>query len=195
MEEGRRCKCGTMMKKKSIGILKDSKTWGSWKVAKVLGLKAVKVPDPSGAIYQRSGSGYRAGDPKMITIFQYDPEFQDTFESDMQLNHYRLLLEDAGYPVDKMMLEIIVRDGSTYIATNRGITEEMYYIPVRIIYDDEVRSYFDRKRRDLLGHLQSGVMPDPCKPWETWNGIRCERYCPVWESCDIGIEAHREEKT
>lgn len=173
------------------GTLTDYKTWGSYKVARALGIVSEKVPDPTGAVYKRSGNGFEAGDPKMVTHFRHDPGAVRMQEEEHQLNHYRLMYEQAGFPVAKLQVEVIVRDGGLAIAFQRGITENFYLVPVRILPDAEVRSFFGAKADALTHAIDTRTLPPPCTPDERWDGRRCANYCDVWESCDLGQEAHQ----
>ena len=174
------------------GTLTDYKTWGSYKVARALGIVSEKVRDPTGAVYKRSGNGFKAGDPKTVTRFRRDPSTVDLREVELQLNHYRLMYEAAGFPVTTLQVEAIVRDGNTITATGRGVDREIYVIPVRILPNDEVHRFFDAKAKALKHAVETGTMPEPCAQDERWNGRRCAGYCDVWESCDLGRSAHQE---
>ena len=103
------------------GVLTDYKTWGSYRVARALGIVKVRYPDPTGAVYKRSGPGYTAGQPKMLTRFETDPNAVYLKDAEWQLNHYRLRFEAAGYPVARLQIEAIVRDGETMTARTRGV--------------------------------------------------------------------------
>ena len=172
----------------------DYKTSGSFKVAKALGLVAKKVPDPNGAVYKTSGKWGKAGDPKLITIFESDPTEVDMWEWEYQSNNYRIKIEDVGFPISRMFNQITVRDGGTLVAANRGITKNIYKIPIRRLPDKQVKEYFSMKREALLSFLSNGKYPPPCNSAESWNGRRCQGFCDVAEFCDVGIEAIRKVK-
>jgi len=168
------------------GILTDYKTWGSWRVARALGIVEKVVPDPTGAVYQRSGKGYVKGAPKMVKVYTIDPAQADNREAELQLNRYRLFFEDRGFPVNRMQIEVIVRDGNTWVARNRGITEPIYFIPVKRWDDTRVRAYFTAKALALKSYLDKKELPPPCTPDECWSGRRCRDYCPVLNFCGAG---------
>ena len=172
------------------GILTDYKTWGSYRVARALGIVKVRVPDPTGAVYRRSGPGYTAGQPKMVTRFSRDPNAVKLDDAEWQLNDYRLHFEERGFPVDRLQIEAIVRDGETQAARTRGVLEPMYLIPVRTLPDDMVRAYFTNKREALLSALESGRLPPECTDDECWDGRRCRYYCDVWAFCPRGQQEH-----
>ena len=164
------------------GNLFDVKTYGSYKAMVCLGYKQVDVP--TGEVYKTDCKSGRKGDPKYRKeTVQGEPELT---EQALQLNMYRMMLEDAGFPVKQMFLDIAVRDGGIRAATSRGITQNAYLIPVPKLPDDEVLAYFLPKRDALLWHLESGTMPEPCTSEECWNLRKCLNYCNVAEFCDIG---------
>jgi len=172
--------------------LVDRKTWGSFKVAKALGIVQVgKQPDPSGEVYKTSGKWGKAGSPRMIPLFGEDPDKADNWEAELQLNRYRVMLyEKAGLTVAIMYLRVLVRDGGLYIAYDRGVFRNTYRIPVNKLPDIEVNNYFWFKKKDLIEALEIGQCTIPCSVQESWEGVRCERYCEVWEHCPKGQVVH-----
>lgn len=169
-------------------ILTDYKTWGSFRVAKALGMVEVgKKPDPSGATYQRSGTWGKAGTPKMITVFQPIPSEVDNKEAELQLNNYRLMLEERGVPITRMQVQVLVRDGGLQVARGRGIKRNSYLIPINKMDDSLVRSYFTAKNYALMDALGDGKWSTPCTNDECWDGVRCRDYCEVAMYCPKGI--------
>ena len=164
-------------------ILYDFKSSGSFKVAKAVGIVSRKVPDSSGATYKRNGKGYKKGDPKMITVFETDPTKADMMDWTLQLNRYRLFLEDAGFPVREMIIQATVRDGGTYIAQQRGIDRNIYLIPVPRMKDKDVKDYFSTKAQALHEALRTGYAPK-CNDEESWEGRRCA-ICEVYTHCQL----------
>lgn len=163
--------------------LYDTKTWGSYKVNKALGLQQVEVP--TGEVYK---TGAKKGQPKTRKEWVKGGE-PDLFNEEMQMNDYRMKLEAAGFPVKQMFIEALVRDGNTYIASGRGVQQNGILIPVRILPDDEVRHYLQHKRDALLQALETGIVPPICDQRERWAdnpnmmGRKCEKYCNVREAC------------
>jgi hypothetical protein len=167
--------------------LVDYKTYGSYKVVKLLGIESFNTPSPTER-YQRAGRWGPAGTPKQIKRFKINPSLIDDADVALQLNHYRLLAEQQGYKIKDMLLQITVRDGGTQVAKSRGITESIYYpVPVRRIDDKEVRAFFEAKRLNLLHHLDDNSMPEPCNDEEAWGGRRCMAYCEVADLCPRGV--------
>jgi hypothetical protein len=161
--------------------LVDTKTWGSYKVMKALGFRQETVE--TGECFK---SGPRKGMPKTKKIVvKAETDMKDT---EIQLNHYRTLLEATGFQVKEMFVEAIVRDGGTYMAIGRGIDNNGYLIPVKRIPDEEVREYLNGKRFSLLYALETGEMPEPCTDEECWDGHKCAGYCRVAKFCDASGE-------
>jgi len=169
----------------------DYKTWGSFKVAKALGIvEDGKQPDPSGALYLSSGKWGKAGSPKMIPKFKQDPNQADNMEANLQLNRYRIMLEEQhNIHLAYMQLQVIVRDGNTYMADGRGVTEEAYLILIPMLENDMVKGFFQYKE-DNLKLAFAGLWSEPCNESECWEGIRCKDYCEVWNHCVKGIGVH-----
>ena len=159
--------------------LYDYKTWGSYKVAMALGIEMVDVE--TGGVYK---TGAKKGQPKT----RKEPRLTgkvDNKEVELQLNHYRIMLEDAGFPVEQILVEAIVRDGNTIAATSKGITENGYLIPVRRLDDDEVIFYFTMKAENLKHALETGET-EKCTSEERWNDRKCQKYCDVAKHCEHG---------
>lgn len=141
-------------------VLSDLKTFGSFKVKKCLGLEEVT-------------RGRWWCNPKLV----------DMLEVELQLNKYRVELEkQLGIIVDRMQIQVTVRDGGLWSATKSGITENMYLIPVSKMADEEVEKYFNKKAKDLGIALACG-WTEKCSDWESWSGKRCEKICEVREQC------------
>jgi len=142
------------------GVLIDYKVLGSYKVGKVLGLVEVAKKK-----------------------WEVDPEAVDNFEYEMQVNMYRIMLEESGKEVKQMKLCIIVRDGNTYMAKNRGIDKNIYYIDIPKYADCNVLSYFNNKRTALIFSIENDKMPGICDSRENWEGRKCADYCQVKQWC------------
>jgi hypothetical protein len=83
-----------------------------------------------------------------------------------------------------MVCEIIVRDGNTFMATNRGISDNAYLVPVNKISDKWISRYMNKKSNDLINAMKNKKLPPPCKPRECWGGNKCEKFCAVNKYCD-----------
>ena len=178
--------------------LLDYKTYGSYAVARLLGITLEERL--TGEVYKRSGKNYKAGDPKRRKFPVLVSSAADNKKETFQLNAYRYIFENAlGIKIRNLELQVVVRDGNTMVAKNRGVTQEIYYpIMIPIIPDHVVESVFGPKRDELVAYAEryfSGpippldmekVMPPVCNEEETWNGKRCISYCDVVEFCPEG---------
>lgn len=164
----------------------DYKTWGSYAVAKNMGIVAIKT-----------GKGKTSN----ITR-KYDPGKVDNFDIAMQMNGYRIELEKLDIHIRDMFVQAIVRDGNTYTAKSRAITESVSKVPVNRLDDDYVSRYFSLKgealmraietwqRRVELGdefHTMPGdTEPIICSKEENWQEFKCKQYCSVAYACPVG---------
>jgi hypothetical protein len=170
--------------------LYDTKTWGSFKVARALGIRMESIDVPTGEYYK---TGAKKGQPKTRKEYFAVEVAPDMWETEIQLNHYRTMLETAGFPVKKMFVECITRDGGTYTAKNRGIELNGYLIPVKFLPDDQVKAYLQNKAGELHWALDTGLMPEPCNSAECWDGRKCQGYCRVSQYCDAITNTEKED--
>lgn len=153
-------------------VLSDYKTWGSYRVARALGIV-------------KEGKGKEA-------VFTTDPDKADNWEAEYQLNRYRIMLrKKVGLDIHRMQLQVTVRDGGLFVAYSRGITESIYKIPIPRIPDDEIESYFDFKEQCLKEAMEKWAKDRepwklPCNAQESWGDKRCIDYCDVAEFCPKG---------
>ena len=164
----------------------EYKTAGAYKVNRCLGKIRIDEPVP-GEFYK---SGKRKGEQKTKIVWSMgDP---DTFDWRMQLSRYSWMLIDAGFPVEKIMVQVTVRDFGAIVARQYGLDRQIYLIPLELFPQDYVVDYYRTKQDALIHALETNEMPPPCNEHERWGGKRCERFCPIWEHCDVGIAAHRQ---
>ena len=154
----------------------DTKTWGSYRIMRALGLKQVEVN--TGEFFK---TGPRKGLPKTRKEW-VDGGEPDLFNEEIQLNDYRMKLEAAGFAVSGMFIEALARDGNTYMARNRGVEQNGVLIPIQRLKDSIVREYLTSKRDNLLNALEFG-WTDKCNSRENWEGRKCDRYCRVAAAC------------
>jgi len=168
-------------------ILSDYKTSGSFSIAKWLGIKVIKedVPilDKDGKqVYLKSGPNKGQPKTKKESHIEYVDPGIDIMPVTLQLNRYRIFYERHGFPISKMRIFAIPRDGGTYIAKNRGITFNKNFIPIRRMQDEQVLNYY----RKLQAEVSKGFEDEYwrlCQPWECWEGRRCANYCEVASDC------------
>jgi len=162
-------------------ILADHKTSGSFKVAKSLGFHTDK--EETGEVFK---SGPRKGQPKYRNVLKRDDSKIDRRDWALQLNKYRLEAEKRGIKIDEVKIQVICRDGGTFIARSRGVFRNVYYFKIERIPDNEVIAYFERKRKALHQALKQGYWKDICTAEENWDSLKCQRYCDVAEFCKYG---------
>lgn len=177
-------------------VLTDYKTWGSFKVAKALGIVSETVEET--IIDEATGkpiilkSGPNKGQPKtrQRKEIRIDPAKIDLRDTELQLNRYRILFEAAGFPVSRMQVQATPRDGGTYIAQNRGIDKNIYIIPIKRLQNKDVLDFY----RNLAAEVTEAFRTDfarKCDYWESWERKRCEGFCEVMEACKaMSEEAH-----
>ena len=158
-------------------VLGDLKVTSSYKLMRALGIYKVDVD--TGEVYK---SGLRKGQPRFRKEFRYDG-VRDVLDWTIQLNYYRMLLEDAGFTVKKMIIQAICRDSNLKTAAERSIDRTAYLIPINKISDHWLKSYFSQKAVALNLALLEKKLPPVCKPRERWNDKKCEKYCAASEHC------------
>ncbi len=168
-------------------ILTDYKSAGNYKVALWLGYRSQKTEEN---ILDNNGkpvllkSGKNKGQPKtrIITNHVVDPQEIDILSEQLQINRYRILFEQQGFPISRMQIQAIPRDGGTYIAKNRGINKNIYLIPIKRMINKEVMDFYKKLQGEVDTAFDTGFTRK-CTPWESWDGRRCERYCEVKDAC------------
>lgn len=202
-------------------ILVDYKTWGSNKIARDMGMvkKSRPMVDDKGqpVIYKRDGKYGKKGEQKKE--FYYESKFDQyhSIQTELQLNRYRMVFEQYfNVNIKEMRLCIFVRDGNTQAAIRRGFENNIYYVPLKRMYDAVIKEYFERKRKVLLNAVSGYVSafmeknprvaysfcfesdkndlsllyryaPSRCNEVENWEGNKCNKYCSVKDMCiDIG---------
>ena len=159
------------------GVLGDLKVTSSFKLMKALGIYKQKVN--TGEIYK---SGLKKGLPKFKSELRYDG-VRDLLDWAIQINYYRMLLEDAGFKVNKMCIQAICRDASLRIAQERGIDKSVYIIPINKISDCWLSRYFQHKAKLLRNAIESKTLPPVCSYRERWGNRKCLGYCAARENC------------
>lgn len=160
--------------------LYDNKFTGSYKVMKALGIRQIDVP--TGEVYK---TGKKKGQPKTRKEW-VEGGRKDRLDWAIQLNDYRIKLENAGYEVRHMIIEALIRDGGCYIAKNRGLNQNGVLIEINRISDTWIKRYMQKKHDALMKALETGTLPPKCRFRERWAGRKCEKYCNVREICRGG---------
>lgn len=164
-------------------ILTDYKTFGSYKVGKCLGMVSTDKPvldEKGNKVLLKSGKN--KGNPKTIKAYTIDPTKADLKNETLQLNRYRILFAWYGFQVSRMQLQVLCRDGGTYIAKSRGIDRNLYIIPVPFMPDVDVLNYYKELKLEVQQAFDTGYIRK-CNKEESWEGRRCTGYCEVAEAC------------
>lgn len=115
-------------------------------------------------------------------------------QTQLQLNNYRILVEELNFKISQMKIQCTVRDGHTKSAYWNGIEDTIVVLPIDFLPDDEVKEYFSRKREALLTALDTNTMPGLCDYEERWKGRRCKGdLCPVHPYCPEGAQINKVE--
>ena len=159
------------------GVLGDLKVTSSFKLMKTLGIYKAKID--TGEVYK---SGVKKGQHKFRSELRFDG-VRDILDWAIQLNYYRLLLERAGFTVNRMFIQAICRDSGLRIAAERGITKSVYVIPVYGISDWWLERYFRHKAKAFRDAIQSNTLPPVCSFRERWGDRKCLGYCAARQNC------------
>lgn len=168
---------------KETKMLIDYKNTGSYKCAQLLGMTYKLIPDPYGAKYKSNGKWGRKGSPKMVKQWYQDEGLADFGDWGWQLNWYRYLLTKSGYEVDKMCIQITLRDGGLAVSRDKGLDKNIYLIEVPKYSDEVLENKFLKARDELLEALATNNLPQKCSSEQTWNGRKCQSYCDVRNLC------------
>ncbi len=173
--------------KEGFYMLADFKTWGSFKVAKAQGI--IKVPetilDDGGkpARYKKDGKKGKKGDIKTRQVVHIDPTKIDLKAEEYQLNRYRIFFEKLRFPISKMWIQVLTRDGKTVVAYGRGVMRAIYMIPIRRLPDEEVLSFYATLNNELQEAFKVKYAR-PCNNFENWGSRRCTpEYCEPYLAC------------
>jgi CO dehydrogenase/acetyl-CoA synthase delta subunit len=161
----------------------DYKTWGSYKVGKAMGVTAIEeeVVDNEGNLVLLK-SGKNKGKPKTIKSFKTEPENIDLTNETLQLNRYRIMFEKYGFPISKMQIQAVVRDGGTYIAQSRGIERNLYLLDVPRISNSACLKFYHGLQIEVDKAFKDKWIRK-CNSHESWEGRRCKGFCEVTEAC------------
>ena len=167
-------------------ILFDHKTWGSYKVAKSLGITTKSHDDPiiENGVPVLLKSGKNKGKPKTKKRTEriIDPNSIDLRNEELQLNRYRILFNSYRFNITKIFIQVVSRDGGTHIAKSRGIDKNLYIIPIRILPDQYVLDFYARLQHECDLAFTHKYAPK-CDAHQSWDGRRCEGYCEVFKEC------------
>ena len=164
----------------SDNTLGDYKVTSSYKLMKALGYYKVDVP--TGEVYK---TGLKKGQPKTRKEWRTDG-VRHLLDWAIQLNYYRILLEEAGFKVKDMVIQALCRDYSLRMASERNITRPLYLIHINRISNRWIKRYMAAKAMRLKKALKENHLPERCSVRERWHNRKCESYCDVAEFCPYG---------
>lgn len=160
--------------------LGDYKVTSSYKLMKALGYYKADVY--TGETYK---TGLKKGQLKTRKEWRTDG-VRHLLDWSVQLNYYRILLEQRGFKVEKMEIQAMCRDYSLRIAAERNITKPVYIIRINKISDHWIKLYMKTKADLLKDALEKGYLPKLCTAKERWHDRKCAEYCNVAENCPYG---------
>ena len=160
--------------------LGDYKITSSYKLMKALGFYKVDVP--TGEVYK---TGAKKGQTKTRKEWRTDG-VKHILDWAIQLNYYRILLEERGYKVNRMEIQALCRDFNLRMASERNITSPIYLIHINKISDRWVKLYMKTKAERLNKAFQTGKTTHICSSKERWQDRKCKDYCAVAENCPYG---------
>lgn len=173
-----------------VGI-EDYKVWGSYKIAKSLGIYWVSEPSlgPDGEPQVFGPKAKKAGLVKTHRVLRHDGK-PDLFDLRAQLNGYRILWEEAadgvnGATVQWLRAFLIAREGGTAAARNLDLKRKTYRVEIEVVRDGSVEKWFAQRSEELQTAWDADTPPRACDDREAWSGRRCRGYCPVAEQCRV----------
>jgi len=147
-----------------------------------LGIYQEDEPDRKDGQVVRYKSGQKKGQIKTHKVTKTDLSRIDLRTEELQLNRYRIFFESTGFGISRIQLQVLVRDGGTWIAKNRSIEKNIYIIPIKHLNNLNVLNYYDELRHEVDEAFRTGRVRK-CNDWESWSGRRCDGYCEVAEAC------------
>ena len=123
----------------------DYKTSGSFKVALALGLHKEETPilDVHGhPVLLKTGKN--KGKPKMTSVWVEDREKGQYEVEDWsyQMNRYRIGVEMYDFPISRLIVQCIPRDGNTYVAKNRGVKDNVVLVDLPRLDDKMILDHY-----------------------------------------------------
>lgn len=163
----------------NTATLGDLKVTSSYKIMRCRGRYSVSIPSPNNEVYK---SGPKKNQVKTTKVWR-DDGVKHCLDYSLQLNSYRLLLQQASYPVERMVVQLLCRDYGLQIAYTRGIDQPVYLLEINPISEHWLRLYLETKAKRLREALDNNVLPPPCNARERWHDRKCTGYCEVSSFC------------
>jgi uncharacterized protein YukJ len=152
-------------------------------VALALGLTKVQVPitdDLGHAVVLKTGRN--KGLPKTKQGWEKDIQkgLNDILDWSYQMNRYRISVEVYGFPISKMIVQCIPRDGNTYIAKNRGVDKNVILVEIPRLDDQMILDHYANLQAEISEAFATGRARISR---ESWDGRKCKGYCPMHVQC------------
>jgi hypothetical protein len=166
-------------------LLYDYKTSGSFKVALALGLEKQEedlLDDQGHPILYKTGAKKGTPKQKKIWVPNREKALPEILDWTFQMNRYRIMIEEAGFPISRMITQCIPRDGNTYIAKNRGVDKNVILVDIPRMDNKPVLDHYENLQNEITEAFKT-FTPRICNKKESWNGRKCDGYCPVSEQC------------
>lgn len=165
-------------------VLYDYKVVGTYKALRMLGYETTWAE-------RTITRGKRKGETTLEQVWRYTGN-ADFGEYHYQQNLYRLLLKDIGIDIQKMYLQVFIKEPAGVMAQYKimdsygqipkgKLTKASFLVEIPMVDDDELWTMIQSKREDLSKAIESDIVPEMCS--ETWNGKRCQIYCSVNDVC------------
>lgn len=122
---------------------------------------------------------------KLADLDKPEKRASSLLQTSIQLSYYRDVLKEhlpEGYTVKKLAVQVINRDGGTWVSRSRGIVERSPLILINGVSSHWVKKYLNRKKELLEEALKKDYAP-PCRRTDSWGGRKCNGYCDVAEIC------------
>ena len=162
--------------------LGDFKVTSSYKLSRALGFYKKEIP--TSEVFK---TGPRKGAFKTVKEWRYDG-VRHQKDWAIQLNAYRMLLEQEGHSVSDMVIQAFCRDNGLKAATERNLQQAIYLLPIRRISNRWLTRYFQAKRQTLESALATKTLPPVCRSKERWGDRKCLGYCAVAATCPYALQ-------
>ena len=149
-----------------------------------------KIDVPTGEVYK---TGTKKGQPKTKKEWRTDG-VKHILDWAIQLNYYRILLEERGFKVNRVEVQALCRDFNLRVASERNITSPVYIIHINKISDIWIKKYMKAKAKRLNEALIKGKTSHICNSKERWHDRKCKDYCSVASFCPYGKQFKQLEK-
>lgn len=166
--------------------LVDWKFFGSFRISRALGYKGIWTKG-------KYVKGAKKGQDKWEQ--KYSPgHVKDIMEIAIQLSYYKILMEKHNLPVDKIVVQMFIREGLNAAAKSFGLTTYAYKIPIFPLSYHWVRPYMVEKHRRLMTALDTDVLPPICSKTQRWDNSKSypDRKCRDWCNSNVNCPYYQE---